>query len=367
MRRLTALACLLVLLSGCGGADDRAPFTDSRIPPSLGPGFWAPEGWAWGLIGVGDAPVQRYGVSSTAGAPRANILILTGYGETAEVWFETARDLNGAGYTVWVLERAGQGGSARYASIGDVVHVPSFEGDVAAVKALARAIVQSDAQAPLVILGQAEGGLVGLRAVQIGAPADVLFLSNARLKPSAPLSNWPDWLMKAGVGRLPASLNSGWKREGPDAFSAGLTRDRERGGLQKTWQIANPDLRMGGPSLGWNSAFAKASEAAIAGLETTTTPTRVFTTGQTPERLEVYEACSRMPKCAAVVGIDPPPGENGAAVGASTHLGLDGLRGHWLQQVRCAVPAHPTIPTAPEGEVCGRMDFAQPRSSGHPL
>ena len=59
MRRSLVLAGLFLLLTGCGGADDRAPFAESRIPPSLGPRFWAPEGWAWGLIKLGDEPAQR--------------------------------------------------------------------------------------------------------------------------------------------------------------------------------------------------------------------------------------------------------------------------------------------------------------------
>ena len=65
MRFRLALAGLLLLLAACGGGDGRAPFVESRIPPALSPRFWAPDGWAWGLLKVGDAPAQRYGVSST--------------------------------------------------------------------------------------------------------------------------------------------------------------------------------------------------------------------------------------------------------------------------------------------------------------
>ncbi len=74
--------------------------------------FYPPENWAWGLIEVGDAPAQRYGVAAPAVTARADVLILPDAGETAETWFETARDLTASGYAVWVLEGcAGQGGS----------------------------------------------------------------------------------------------------------------------------------------------------------------------------------------------------------------------------------------------------------------
>lgn len=321
MRRLTALACLIVLLSGCGGADDRAPFTDSRIPPSLGPGFWAPEGWAWGLIGVGDAPVQRYGVSSTVGTPRANILVLTGQGETAEVWFETVRELNAAGYTVWVLERAGQGGSARYGGPHDLIHTPTFDDDIAAVRALTRTLVQGSPETPVILLGAGMGGLVALRAAQQGATADGLVLSAPDLQPDGALDGWQAWLAKIGLGAAPQGFGAGWKRDAPDAFARGLTGDRARGGLQTAWQTANPDLRMGGVSLGWRAAFAEAAAAAVEGVAATRTPTLLLA----PSGGEGEAVCSALPTCrtAALSGAKALPHLDRPAVRTAWRTGLE--------------------------------------------
>lgn len=325
MRRLTALACLLVLLSGCGGADDRAPFTDSRIPPSLGPGFWAPEGWAWGLIGVGDAPVQRYGVSSTVVAPRANVLILTGEGETAEVWFEMVRALNATGHTVWVLERAGQGGSARYAGPHDLIHAPTFDDDIAAVRTLTRTLAQGSPDTPVILVGAGVGGLVGLRATQQGAAVDGLVLSAPDLEPGGALDGWQIWLAKAGLGAVPQGLGTGWKRDAPNAFVRGLTGDRDRGGLQAAWQMANPDLRMGEPSLGWRGAFAEAATAANDALAATKAPTLLLAAagGEGPA------ACSAMPVCKAVVlpGAKPLPHLDRAEVRRAWLAGLESFVG----------------------------------------
>jgi lysophospholipase len=302
MRRCLLIAGLLMLLAGCGAGGDRAAFTESRIPPSLGPLFWAPEGWAWGLIGVGEAPVQRYGVSSTPGTPRANILILTGYGETAEVWFETARDLNAAGYTVWVLERAGQGGSAHYGGPRDLIHAPSFDDDIAAVKTLSRTIVQGAPDRPVIIVGQGVGGLVALAAAQDGAPARAVILSQPDLAPTEarPL---PGWLLKVGLGRLPAGWNSGWKRDAPGVRKGEV---RARDAIQRAWQTANPDLRMGGPTLGWTNAFAATSAEVREGLGETGVETYVI--GSTPDAgfKAALEACQGMPRCADM-GIPPPP------------------------------------------------------------
>ncbi len=366
MRLGLALAGLLIVLTGCGGADQRAPFADSRIPPSLAPRFWAPEGWGWGLIGVGDAPPQRYGVAAPSTAPRGALLILTDDGELAEAWFETVRDFNAAGYTVWVLERAGQGGSARYASPRDLIHVPNFEGDVAATKALARNIVESDRGLPLTIIGQGVGGLVALSAVDGGAPAAALVLSSPRLAPSSGKNKpMPAWLLRVGLGRLPEGVGQGWKRDGADAFKAGRTQDRRRGGVQMAWQTANPDLRMGGRSLGWTSAFEAESKAALGRAKDIRLPTHLLATRARPEGALAYRACGTMPRCTAT-GIEPPPGRPAAAPGASWFLGVDAVRLWWLDQVLCFAPQRSSAPEMPNRRNCP-MDGVSPALSGHRL
>lgn len=364
MRRRLVLAALLFVLTGCGGAEERGAFTDSRIPPALGPRFWAPEGWAWGLIGLGDAPVQRYGVSSTTIAPRGNLLILTDDGETAEVWFETARDLNAAGYTVWVLERAGQGGSARYAGPRDLIHVSSFDDDVAATKTLARIIVQNDPKTPLTLVGQGVGGLVALSAIEKGAPTAALVLSSPRLAPTTKLPALPGWLIEAGLGRLPEDLGQGWKREGPDAFAAGRTQDRRRGAVQLAWQTANPDLRMGGHSLGWTSAFAAESKITLSGLKGLQVDTHLLSTSLTPVGKLAWDACGTMPRCTAT-GVEAPPGSSAETPGGSYFLGGDALRGWWMTQLLCFLPDNPSVP-APTRPGCP-MDRVSPALSDHRL
>src|SRR5262249_31672451 len=105
------------------GHDSRDGFADSRPPPGLAERFYPPEDWAWGFLQVGDAPAQRYGVAAPPVTPRADVLILPDYGESAETWFETARDLTASGYVVWVLEGVGQGGSGRLTGHRDLGHV----------------------------------------------------------------------------------------------------------------------------------------------------------------------------------------------------------------------------------------------------
>jgi lysophospholipase len=326
MRLRFALAGLLLLLAACGGGDGGAPFVESRIPPALGPRFWAPEGWAWGLLKIGDAPAQRYGVSSTPVTPQAQILILTGYGESAEAWFETARDLNARGYSVWVLERSGQGGSERYVLPRDLGHAPQFRDDIAAVKTLSRMMASGAPGRPVIILGHSVGGLVAIAAVEQGAPAEGLILSAPAFADNDLIDRGKAGLVKAGLGRLPAAWDAGWSRSGPDGRASGLTADPLRGAVQLAWQTANPDLRMGGPSLGWLASFRAASRDIAPNLTTLETPTLMLA-GSLDRRADAaaqIRVCQALPHCRRYVF---------ASGRHALHLERNGVREPWLAAV----------------------------------
>jgi lysophospholipase len=179
------LASLLVLpLVSCGDEAARAPFAESRTPPSLDVRFPAPGGLGLGLCGGRRQPgaaLRR--LRSGRRTARSQILILPGYGESAEGWFETARDLNARGYVVWILERQGQGGSERATPWRDLGHATSFgprrHGD------------QGDGQGgdppgagrrwrprPVRDPGRRRRRLVALRAMEEGLRADAAILSS---------------------------------------------------------------------------------------------------------------------------------------------------------------------------------------------
>lgn len=309
MRRrlpVIALAGLLVLpLVSCGDETARAPFAESRTPPSLAQRFQPPSGWAWGYVKVGDDLVQRYGVSAPHGVPRGQILILPGYGESAEGWFETARDLNDRGYTVWILERQGQGGSERATPWRDLGHATSFAPDVTATKAMVKAVIRPKGRDPFVILGSGDGGLVALRALEEGLRADAAILSSPNFDLAAPprakgqliqIARWARGL-KLGFVRYPGQ--TGWKREGPDDFAAKLTHDPTRGAVQQAWRLANPDLRTGAPSLAWYAAFYDAVDAAGRDLKRVDTAVTMLDAGQDVQALAAPQStvCAALPHC----------------------------------------------------------------------
>ena len=253
MLRRGVLLGLALLLSACGGPDARAPFTDSRIPPGLSQKDWPPEGWAWGLIQIGKDPPQRYGVLGPTIAPRAQVLILPGYGDFAESWYAAAADFASRGYTVWVLDGAGQGGSGRWAGPRDLGHVPSFDGDAAAISQMVGGVIRPQGGQPLVVIADGLAAPLAVRSFASGRlPASVLILSSPSLTPpgGAGAVAKVSAMRRLGLGALRTPGARGWDRADPPGSSAAPAANRH------AWQTANPDLRMGGPSLSWLAAFS---------------------------------------------------------------------------------------------------------------
>lgn len=286
------LIAILATLAACTPDRAREAFLDSRVPPSLAGRFLPPEGWAWGLVQVRGAPAQRYGVSAPPGVSQGHVLILTGSGEAAEAWFETVRDLNRAGFTVWVLERTAEGGSERYARPRDMIHAPDLEPDAKAVRAMAQSVIKPPADQPLFVLAQADAGVIALRAAQTGLKVQGLVLAAPRLSADRLSTPLQDFAVAVGLGQMGAPGWQAWRRDGQQKVRVGLYGDPWRSEVQHAWQVANPDLRMSGPSLGWKAAQRKALQQTLANAQALETPIAMMDPAPSAAAF-----CKRTPRC----------------------------------------------------------------------
>jgi lysophospholipase len=290
MFRRGVLLALVLSLAACGDRQAHAPFTDSRLPSGLSPKDWPPHGWAWGLIRVGDAPAQRYGVAAAPTVPRAQVLILPGYGDFAETHFAEASALIDHGDTVWILDGAGQGGSGRAVEPRDVGHVAAFDEDQRGLEAIVDQVMRPPGDAPFVIVAEGTAAPVALHALQLGRMrASGLILIDPVLKtPGAPNLDQAGWASRLGLGAIRAPGERAWVRD--DQLK---NPDQQR---RMAWQTANPDLRMGGPSLGWQAAFADLIGAMdAAGWSKATAPVLLLTS--TPASAEENRLCRALPHC----------------------------------------------------------------------
>jgi lysophospholipase len=259
------LFLMILALGACGDSNERREaFTDVRLPPGLPHRFWAPPGWAWGLLQVGDQPAMRYGVAAPNGASIGHIVILPGYAETAESWFETAGALIDRDYTVWILEAVGQGGSGRRADFG-LRPSPGFETDIEGLIAFDRLIVRPRPDETVTLLASRQSDLVSLAAVERGYRPTRLVLSD----PLGPTPSGGPWR------RTDSRTDLSPRRQASDR-----------------WSLANPDLRTGGPSRNWISAREKLQAAVLSpALDKVIVPVVVISPH--PGRFP----CERLPVC----------------------------------------------------------------------
>jgi len=312
------------LATGCSQTDPRAPVTATRIPSGLQSRFYPPDGWTWGLIAPGaGVPLARYGVSAPTGVASADVLILTSYGEPAEIWFETARALNAKGYVVWVLEPVGQGGSGRYSRLRDLGYAESLVPDVLAARIAAERVIH---RRPLVVLASGTSAPAAIQALAAGTEAEGLILTSPRLAaaPAETLAKARE-MGQRNLGWLRADLHGGWSPYADDRVQ-GLTHDRARGRLRLAWQNENPALRMGTPSWTWITAFAGAVQSDAAAEPHLAPPVLVLEPAGAAASDTID--CRRMPHCT----LQTIPGG-----GQALELEGDGARGPWLKAVGDAV------------------------------
>ena len=285
---------LVLLLAACGARDDSAPFTDSRLPPALSLADFPPAGWAWGLIQTAkDAPAQRYGVAAPATAPRAQVLVLPGYGDFAETHYRQLRAFVGQYYISWALDGAGQGGSGRAVGPRDLGHADAFDPDVVAVSAMVRQSIRPSQDAPLVLVAEGTAAPVALRALQTNAQgvSGVVLVQPSLTGTITADARLTTWAPRLHLGFIRAPGGSGWSH---DAGTPDISTDR---GRRLAWQAANPDLRMGDPSLGWLAAFDDLTSAVkAAGWSRVTVPVLILTPrgGADPDWAPI---CRALPHC----------------------------------------------------------------------
>jgi lysophospholipase len=259
------IVALALCLSGC--QRPAPPAAQTRIPPGLQSRYFPPPGWTWGRLEIEGAPPLRYGVGVQPKATRGSVLILPGYAEPAEAWFETAGELIRAGYAVWVLDLAGQGGSGRWLSAGDKAHLPSMQPNLDAVRRMVLEVVRPAPGAPFVLIGSDLGGQVALRSAAAGLPElDAVILSAPSLSDSPLAVPWP---FQSGALARGATLigldgryapgQGKWRSEASRAAPAG-----SRAAVPQAWMRANPSLRTGGATWGWIRAYSASVQAARA-------------------------------------------------------------------------------------------------------
>lgn len=316
-----AVAAISLGLAGCEKPAPKLP-TLSHIPAGLPSRAYPPSGWTWSWLKIDEAPPFRYGVGVQPRAMRGAVLILPGFAEPAEAWFETAENLMQADYAVWILDLAGQGGSGRWTRPADKAHLPSMEVNLTGARAMLAQVMRPGPDMPVIVLGSGLGGQIALRAAALGLPeADGLILSSPSLGNSPlPVPGYMQApaMAKAislvGLDKTYAAGQGDW-----NSATSRTAPIRSRAASAQSWMRANADLRTGGVTWGWIRAYDDSAVAARrpSTLSAVRLPVLMLGNDDTARR-----TCAGMPSCTY------------RGIGASPHLNDGAGRQAWIEAVR---------------------------------
>jgi lysophospholipase len=247
-----------------------SPALSEELPASLDfaaakkilsdPRFAAPPKWKWNCFVNSDSAKIRYGSCETEVTPATGtVVIVPGFTEFAEVYFETSKDFLAHGYNVYVMDWRGSGGSDRYPGKTDRANSFGFDHDENDLDQFLSVIVKRHAKQPIFLVAQSIGSHIALRylhdhqgivtAAALAAPP--LDLAGTQAPPWA--VSFYSWLMcRNNRGSNFADKQGDWKYMAPHVSKmSSHSHDQVRVRLEEAWCAVNPSLSSGGATWNW--------------------------------------------------------------------------------------------------------------------
>jgi lysophospholipase len=231
------------------------PFQYCRLPP-LADRFLIPPGFVWGSFPTADGAILRWG-HLAADTPRAECVVVGGFGDFIEKQFETIRDLAARGLSVWCLDWRGQGGSTRPKRWPQRPRARRFDRDAQELAQFAAERLTPGR--PHVLIAHSMGGAIALLCLhEHPGLFDAAILSAPML--GVPIGRTPPTLLRAvtgsvrlsgfGICRLPGTYR--WHPDRPPTPERSrISSDAERCRIRHAWVSSNPALRLDQPTYGW--------------------------------------------------------------------------------------------------------------------
>jgi len=234
--------------------------------PALSPRFREPANFAWGLFTAPDGSALRWGHLAAA-VPRAHCVLVGGFTEFVEKYFETIGDLVASGLSVWCLDWYGQGGSQRPAMLPNRPRARHFDRDADDLTAFTDAILPT--RGKRILIAHSMGGAIALLCLRehpdlfdaavLSAP--MLGLATGGI-PAATARLIARTATLSGLGNLFVPGARQWHssvRHSP--ASSRTSSDPERCRVHQVWLEARPDLVVEGPTYSWLDAAFRVAES----------------------------------------------------------------------------------------------------------
>ena len=232
------------------------PFAWTPRYPALPERFLPPIGFVWGSFVAADGAVLRWGHLPVPN-PRAECVLVGGFGEFIEKQFETVRDLAARGIAVWCLDWRGQGGSIRPRRLPTRPRARNFDRDADDLAAFTAAELSSDL--PRLLVAHSMGGAIALLCLRrhprlfAGAvlSSPMVGLRTGRVPPTL-IRVITRPARAAGLGFCFIPGAGKWRPDRlPSPERSRISADAERCRLRHAWFSADPALRHDEATYGW--------------------------------------------------------------------------------------------------------------------
>jgi lysophospholipase len=236
----------------------RLPEEIARLP-RLPARFLEPRGFVWGSFAAPDGAKLRWG-HLPAPNPRAECVMVGGFTECIEKYFETTADLAARGLSVWCLDWRGQGGSERPRRWPTRPRPRRYNRDANDLAHFAKTLPSP--RHPRLLIGHSMGGAIALVCLrQSPALFDAAILSAPMLgirtggvpRPVARCIAGAARASGLGLCFIPGA--GPWRPDHvPSPEISRTSSDPERCRLQYGWFSARAQLRVDQPTYAWLDA-----------------------------------------------------------------------------------------------------------------
>jgi len=217
--------------------------------------FLQPEGFQFKQFVTPDGVMHRYGFLTREDA-KGNIVLLHGFTEFIEKFFETIRDLHAAGYNVYTFDWRGQGKSKRWFDDNlEQVYHDGFDKDAQNLHYFVSVIVPQN-DLPTYALAHSMGGHIALKTLKLYPH---LFKAAALSAPMVqfrlPMPKFLAWgilkIVRALKWQKKGFGGGSWRYKKPPIHKDPRSRDPVRRAVHYEWCEKDAELRVGDVSFEW--------------------------------------------------------------------------------------------------------------------
>lgn len=220
--------------------------------------FQEPKGFRFGSFINKKGANIRFGILLPEERPRATVVIVTGFRECIEKYFELARDFQEKGYKVCLMDWRGQGGSERFVKSNlHKMHSEGYQEQIDTLDQFVKEVV-GETEEPLILCAHSMGAHIGLRYIHDHPDAfDSAIMTSPMI--DVPTAGIPRPVVrqllkfaKAG-GYLDKYVPGGqdYSKENEPFKGNERTSDPERYSVLETIYTINPKMPMGMATYGW--------------------------------------------------------------------------------------------------------------------